>query len=1607
MKNNIQHILGLDLGTNSIGWALVEIDHEARIVRIMDLGSRIIPMSPAEISKFENGGHMDSPAAFRRQKRQPRRMNERFILRRDRLNYVLNIYSMLPEHYRLEIDMETPDGARCGKLKKGKEPKIAYRLNEEKHQDGKRDKYDFLFEDAYKTMRKDLISRNPKFHNHPIPKDWTLYYLRKLALTEPITMEQLAWVLHSFNQKRGYEKVEGAEENNNDAEVRTCRVASVKNTCNKYDISLVDCDNTSWTFHYTEEASEQMTFEGDFKQAEIYTFYNEEGKVDVNKSKVVITELRTLTPTVIAHTNVFDVTFSNGWQWQTKAKRLEFTEGKPCTFICSTEYSTDGEKKKRTLKLSVPEDSKANWSYIKLDTETKIEKYNHEHGTKGVAAYIYDNLLSFDADKLHTRIRGNLVESIERRYYHDEIMAILTKQASFHDELNDNELYHNVVSRLYPHNESHQRLLLQQSFAQFIADDVLLYQRELKSKKSEIDDCKFESYTFMRNGKMVERPVKAAHTANPYFQEFRIWKFINQLRILELPNDQHASPWDVTEQYLTFDARASLFEEMQTRKTIKVSILQRKYFNLPNKGKGFTWNYEADHEEKGNETRYDLMCRLRKVEGLDWQKFLDATHDDNGKKVTNEYMLWHFFYSVKRRSQRIKGLSTLVSRLLVYADMSESFAPEIVKNLITFGSYPSKYCAYSEKALLKLLPLMRCGKYWNAEDVARITEVIDDEDCQGLMEHGTQKKKGAVEKVYFDKLHALRSERWESPADLIHYMKRHLKQGTLKNPIVEKVVREMLYVVHDIWQNELDKDASFHFDEIHVELGRELQKSPKQKLQDKEDNDKNKLANRRAKVIIDSLGLNGDSPFMREKFRIYEDCVLGAIRKEAVYEYKDESGNVHSITKKEIEDIQKNIVVTLDPDADADDIEQQKQDIRTYRLWLDKRFSSPYTGLDIPLKDIFDRTKYQREHVWPQERITLNSMKNLFMCEASINKAKRAKTGMQFIKSVREVDGISILSEEKYREWVQRNITDPMRREVLLSEQVPERFTNNQLNNTRYISRLAMSLLRRVVRTKEEQGALSANVLSISGSVTAALRRDWQMGNVWNEIIAPRFKRMNNEVEKLTGKPTTLFGEEREIDGQMVFIPDVPEPYRDTFEKKRIDHRHHALDALVVALTERAHIQYINNVSGKKNSKDAIQTRRALKMKHTNSERFADDRREVKFLPPMQYKEGGEIQHYRYTYCGKDGSAVEHHDFAPVVLAALCDTLVSFKQNMRITSQRENVYRHWDEEKGRIVETKEEGLEDESKWCLRQPLTPTETVYGQRIINGVQYLSTKWGHSLESFASLDKKKLVEVMDAIADKGVQYILKNYLDYCDGKPEVAFSPEGITFLNANITKFTRKKKGSEEKCQHMPIRKVSLLQKSDKGHALSINEGVKSRQFTKDNANVLCYFYPDSTVLVKTLDMIIRGIGMPDGETFVLRANDLVYIPTEEQKNAAESLTFDIDASNLGLHEVSPDRIYKAVSFEPTGNSSKVLVMPSTMAEMIISDGKGYREEGWKDDKGKDIILKGEITPTSERQKGSRSITIDCSVRDVCWKIVLDRLGHVDHLITRSGIKINFR
>src|SRR5690606_13545191 len=99
----------------------------------------------------------------------------------------------------------------------------------------------------------------------------------------------------------------------------------------------------------------------------------------------------------------------------------------------------------------------------------------------------------------------------------------------------------------------------------------------------------------------------------------------------------------------------------------------------------------------------------------------------------------------------------------------------------------------------------------------------------------------------------------------------------------------------------------------------------------------------------------------------------------------------------------------------------------------------------------------------------------------------------------------------------------------------------------------------------------------VTGSVTTELKRVWKLDEVWRELVAPRFIRMN----KLT--QSNLFGDwQISKSGEKYFDCNLDESIREkdeSYDIKRIDHRHHALDALIVALCTEDHVNYINNIN--------------------------------------------------------------------------------------------------------------------------------------------------------------------------------------------------------------------------------------------------------------------------------------------------------------------------------------------------------------------------------------------------------------------------------------------
>jgi CRISPR-associated endonuclease Csn1 len=86
--------LGLDIGTNSIGWAIT--NSENGVNKLIDLGVRIFPVGVVE-DKYNKSSVEEPKSKARRDARSARRLYMRYVLRRKQLREILAVNNMLPE----------------------------------------------------------------------------------------------------------------------------------------------------------------------------------------------------------------------------------------------------------------------------------------------------------------------------------------------------------------------------------------------------------------------------------------------------------------------------------------------------------------------------------------------------------------------------------------------------------------------------------------------------------------------------------------------------------------------------------------------------------------------------------------------------------------------------------------------------------------------------------------------------------------------------------------------------------------------------------------------------------------------------------------------------------------------------------------------------------------------------------------------------------------------------------------------------------------------------------------------------------------------------------------------------------------------------------------------------------------------------------------------------------------------------------------------------------------------------------------------------------------------------------------------------------------------
>ena len=1454
----MKRILGLDLGTNSIGWALIEQDFDNKEGKILGMGSRIIPMSQDILGKFDSGNSI-SQTAERTNYRSVRRLNERYLLRRQRLHRILNILGFLPDHYAAAIDFHN----KLGQFLPGKEIKLNYRLNGGH-------KHHFIFQESFEEMAKEFQGKHP---NLKIPYDWTLYYLRKKAIQKKISKEELAWVILNFNQKRGYYQLRGEDE---------------------------------------ETAQNQE-----------YVSLHVKELIDTGES--------------VKGKPLYKVIFENGWEYDRDITKAEDWEKQEREFIVTTKTNKEGQIKRTFKKV----DSEKDWIAIKKRTEQNIEE-----SEKTVGRYIYDSLL----EKPDRKIRGNLVKTIDRKFYVKELNLILETQKKFHPELQNDELYKKCVVELYPRNEAHQANIKDRDFTYLFTKDIIFYQRPLKSKKSTISNCAYEKRYFKKNGELEEKPLKTIPKSHPLYQEFRLWQFIQNLRIYrKITEDQGKTKIDedITKSLLANTSSiVKLFDFLNERKEIDQNQLLKHFSDLellPKQQKDsslYRWNYVEDKKYPCNTTRAEFLSRIKKIKGIK-KNFLEPQ---------TEKELWHLVYSVKDKKEFEKAIET-------FAEKKKIPKEEFVENFKKIPPYPSDYGAYSEKALKKLLPLMRMGKYWDEASITGEVKQRIEDILERLKAIGFEKDK--IETVVDDayKKQVLKSfikfeekensleglntyqacyavyERhsevsdiinWKAPSDIDHYLNETFKQHQLRNPIVEQVVTETLRVVRDIWKY-YGYNAKDFFTEIHLELGREMKNSAEKRKRLSKRNTENENTNQRIKALLEELQNDGVeavkpySPNQQEILKIYE---------EGVYH----NAKYDTISEDEIEAIRNNNTPT-------------KKDILRYKLWLQQDYRSPYTGEIIPMSKLFT-TEYQIEHIIPQSRFFDDSYSNKVICESAINPYpyKDNQTAYEFIKNsggrvvpelAKNGKETTIFTINEYEEhckgYFRKNRT---KLKYLLSEDIPEGFINRQLNDSRYISKFIKGLLSNILREPNEREATVKNLIPVSGAITSQLKQDWGLNDKWNEIIAPRFKRMN----EITN--SNDFGYwDKSINA---FRTQVPKDIESGFSKKRIDHRHHALDALIIACITKDHINYITSLNTERKNHSLVK-----KLRETKEIELGGKKRTVAKAYSKPWK--------GFTIDAKN---------------SLEEIVVSFKKNIRVINRTNNKTLHWEKKNGHWKKALQS--QKGKNFAIRKPLN-------KETVSGLIDIPTPKGKIATAVRTdISNIKNHKHIDKITDPSIQKILRNHVKcYINQKGkedfEEAFSPKGILDLNKNIQTLNNGKK-------HQPIYKVRQY---EIGSKFSVGEsGNKAEKYVEAAKGTNLYFavYWDEKKQKRNFETIplnevvehqkqMSHIPMKEKEPipidhtkgkflFFLSPNDLVYVPTQEEAD-----------SDVELEKLIKENIYKMVS----STGIQCFFIKHQVSNVI----KNKEEYSGLNKMEKDID--------------------NNMIKNICCKLEVDRLGNIKKII----------
>jgi len=295
-----------------------------------------------------------------------------------------------------------------------------------------------------------------------------------------------------------------------------------------------------------------------------------------------------------------------------------------------------------------------------------------------------------------------------------------------------------------------------------------------------------------------------------------------------------------------------------------------------------------------------------------------------------------------------------------------------------------------------------------------------------------------------------------------------------------------------------------------------------------------------------------------------------------------------------------------------------KPRIQKYMLWEEAGKVCLYCGRSIEEEQCLNGDDMEVEHIIPKSVLYDDSYGNKTCACHECNQTKGNRTALEYIRAKgREAEYMKRINDLLKEKKISYSKHQRLR---WLKEDIPSDFLERQLRLTQYISRQAMAILQQGIR----------RVSASEGGVTARLRSLWGYGKILHTLNLDRYDSMG-ETERVSREGETT------------------EKLHITNWSKRMDHRHHAIDALVVACTRQSYIQRLNRLS---------------------SEFGREDKK----------KEDQEAQEQQATETGRLSSlerwlTQRPHFSVRTVSDKVAEILISYRLGQRVVTRGRNIYR--------------------------------------------------------------------------------------------------------------------------------------------------------------------------------------------------------------------------------------------------------------------------------------------------------------------------------------------